>query len=228
MRDPGALLASGRDSDIFEYGAGLVLRRSRAGHSMESEARMMEYARGHGFPVPAVQELSDDGADLVMERIDGSSMVDVAQRRPWTIRQQGRLLADLHERLHRIPAPDWARDAPCGSGDRLVHLDLHPLNVMLSDKGPVVIDWPNAARGDGNVDIALTWILISAGGIPTGWVRAAAMGWGRSLLVGAFLERVDLAMVQPELPKVVEWKAGDPHMTDTEVRAMRAMVVRSD
>ena len=71
MRDPDAPLASGRDSDIFEYGAGLVLRRSRAGHSMESEARMMEYARGHGFPVPAVQELSDDGADLVMERIDG-------------------------------------------------------------------------------------------------------------------------------------------------------------
>ncbi len=77
---------------------------------------MMEYARGHGFPVPAVHELSDDGADLVMERIDGTSMVTVMQRRPWTIRRQGRLLADLHERLHRIPAPDWARDAPCWTG----------------------------------------------------------------------------------------------------------------
>ena len=99
---------------------------------------------------------------------------------------------------------------------------------MLSDKGPVVIDWPNAARGDANVDIALTWVLISAGRIPTGWVRAAAMGWGRSLLVGAFLERVDLTMVKPELPEVVEWKARDPHMNDAEVRAMRAMVARSD
>ena len=226
MRRPGALLASGRDSDIFEYGDGLVLRRSHAGHSMESEARMMEYARGHGFPVPAVHGLSDDGADLVMERIVGSSMVGAAQRRPWTIRQQGRLLAGLHQRLHRIPAPDWARDAPCGRGDRLVHLDLHPLNVMLSDRGPVVIDWPNAARGDGNVDIALTWVLISAGRIPAGRVRAAAMGWGRSLLVGAFLERVDLATVEPVLAEVVEWKAGDPHMSDAEVRAMRALVAR--
>jgi aminoglycoside phosphotransferase (APT) family kinase protein len=228
MKKPGTLLASGRDSDIFEYGPGLVLRRSRAGHSMESEARMMEYARGHDFPVPAVDELSDDGADLVMERIDGTSMVTVAQRRPWTIRQQGRLLADLHERLHRIPAPDWARDAPCGRGDQLVHLDLHPLNVMLTNMGPVVIDWPNAARGDGNIDVALTWVLLSAGGIPTGRVRAAAMGWGRSLMVSAFLERVDLTMVEPELAKVVEWKAGDPHMTDAEIRAMRVMVAQSD
>jgi aminoglycoside phosphotransferase (APT) family kinase protein len=228
MRSPGVLLASGRDADIFEYGDGLVLRRSRAGRSMESEARMMEYARGHGFPVPAVHELSDDGADLVMERIDGTSMVTVAQRRPWTIRQQGRLLAELHERLHRIPAPDWARDAPCGTGDRLVHLDLHPLNVMLSDKGPVVIDWPNAARGDGNIDIALTWVLISAGGIPTGRVRESALGRGRSLLVGGFLERVDLTLVTPKLATVVEWKAGDPHMTDAEIRAMRAMVDQRD
>ncbi len=29
IREPGPLLASGRDSEIFDYGPGLVLRRSR-------------------------------------------------------------------------------------------------------------------------------------------------------------------------------------------------------
>ena len=49
----------------------------------------MEYLRGHGYPVPAVDEVSEDGTDLVMERIDGVSMVDFMTRRPWTIRRQG-------------------------------------------------------------------------------------------------------------------------------------------
>jgi tRNA A-37 threonylcarbamoyl transferase component Bud32 len=69
---------------------------------MAGEARTMEYLRGHGYPVPAVEEISDDGTDLVMERIDGPSMVDYMSRRPWTIRHQGRVLATLHRRLHAI------------------------------------------------------------------------------------------------------------------------------
>jgi len=31
---------------------------------------------------------------------------------------------------------------------RIVHLDLHPENVMLTVSGPVVIDWRNATDGD--------------------------------------------------------------------------------
>jgi hypothetical protein len=66
---PGDLVASGRDSDIFEYGPGLVLRRSRNRRSMVLEAQIMEYLRGQGYPVPAVHTISEDGTDLVMERI---------------------------------------------------------------------------------------------------------------------------------------------------------------
>jgi aminoglycoside phosphotransferase (APT) family kinase protein len=224
MNEPGDLLASGRDSDIFEYGPGLVLRRSRAGHSMAIEARTMEHARAHGYPVPAVDQISDDGTDLVMERVDGPSMFDALSQRPWTVRHQGRLLADLHQRLHEIPAPDWVQDAPFGTGDRLLHLDLHPLNVILSSKGPVVIDWPNARRGDGNSDVALTWILLSAGGVPTGRVKAALLGRGRQLLINGLLAPFDRVAVRAHLADVVEWKVQDPHMSATEQEAMRSLV----
>jgi aminoglycoside phosphotransferase (APT) family kinase protein len=223
MNEPGPRLASGRDSDIFEYGPGLILRRSRNGRSLAVEARTMEHARAHGYPVPAIAEISDDGTELVMEQIEGPLLLEAIGRRPWTIRQQGALLADLHRRLHDIPAPDWVGDAPCGHGDRLVHLDLHPLNVILSAKGPVVIDWPNAARGTGDVDVAATWVLLASGGIPAGRVKAGLMGMGRSMLVNAFLAPFDRARVRDLLPGVVEGKVGDPNMTGQEREAMRAL-----
>ncbi|HEV3131107.1 MAG TPA: phosphotransferase [Acidimicrobiales bacterium] len=226
MREPGTLLASGRDSDIFDYGETMVLRRSRRGRSMREEARIMEYARAHGYPVPAVSEVSDDGTDLVMERVDGPVMLAAIGRQPWTVRRQGALLAELHNRLHEIPAPAWAPEAPCGSGDRLIHLDLHPLNVILTSKGPTVIDWTGAARGAAEVDVALTWVLLASGGIPAGRVKAAVLGTGRSLLVNAFLSGFDLEAIKPQLSAVVEWKVTDPNMTADERQAMRSLAGR--
>jgi aminoglycoside phosphotransferase (APT) family kinase protein len=226
VNHPGPLIASGRDSDIFEYGPGLILRRSRNGRSLAVEARTMEYVRAQGYPVPAIAEISDDGADLVMERIEGPILLDAIGKRPWTVRTQGALLADLHRRLHEIAAPDWVEDAPSGPGDRLVHLDLHPLNVILSAKGPVVIDWPNAARGAGDVDVAVTWVLLASGGIPAGRMKAALMGMGRSMLIKAFLAPFELGPVRELLPGVVEWKVRDVNMTPEEQQAMWALVHR--
>ena len=130
MKGPGPLLASGRDSDIFEYGPGLVLRRSREGHSMTAEARTMAFMREQGYPVPAVEQVSDDGFDIVMERIEGVTMVEALGRAPWTMPRHAATLADLHHRLHDIDAPDFLPAAPVGSGTKVLHLDLHPLNVM--------------------------------------------------------------------------------------------------
>ena len=145
MRDPGPLLASGRDSEIFAYGPGLVLRRSRGRRSMEKEAKVMRYVAARGYPAPRVEELSADGSELVMERIEGPTLLEAVSTQPWTLRRNAATLAVLHDRLHAIPGPEWLDPLP-GGGDRLVHLDLHPVNVILSHKGPVLIDWTNAAR----------------------------------------------------------------------------------
>ncbi|HEV7957899.1 MAG TPA: phosphotransferase [Acidimicrobiales bacterium] len=226
MNEPGPLLASGRDSDIFEYGDGLVLRRSRRGRSMATEARVMEYVREHGFPAPRVHELSDDGTELVMERVDGPSMLEVLGARPWTIRRMGFVLGTLHNSLHHIPGPEWVRASPVGVGDELVHLDLHPGNVLISAVGPVVIDWANVARGDGNADAALSWLLMSAGTVDAGSVKSALLELARSRMIKAFLKRFDRAKVAARMPAVVAWKLSDPNMSEVEQVAMRALLAK--
>jgi len=224
----GPLIAAGRDADIFAYGDRLVLRRSRQGRSMMAEAKVMEYVRGHGYPVPAIDHLSDDGTDLVMERVDGRSMVEVLGRKPWTLRDNGKLLGGLHRRLHEIPAPDWVAPGPGAEGRCLLHLDLHPLNVLLGPAGPVVIDWTNATAGEGVTDVALTWVLMEAGEIPGNRLKAAMMGRARGALVAGFLNSFDLAPVRAALRAVVEWKVRDPHMSEAEQDRMWAVVGREE
>lgn len=193
---------------------------------MAVEAKTMEHVRSHGYPVPAVESLSDDGFDLVMERLDGPSMLGALERRPWSLRRCASMLAVLHHRLHEIPPPPWIPDAPFGSGDRLLHLDLHPLNVMMTSRGPVVIDWPNAVRGDPSVDVALTWVLMACGSIPGGGAKTAVLGRFRASLVKSFLGHFDLNPVRAYLEDAVAWKVQDPHMSDGEQAAMWALARR--
>nr|WP_312870502.1 phosphotransferase [Streptomyces himalayensis] len=48
------------------------------------------------------------------------------------------------------------RVSRCGDvvvpGVRVLHLDLHPENVLLTQRGPVVIDWANSEEGHPDLD----------------------------------------------------------------------------
>ena len=195
---------------------------------MAQEARTMAYLREQGYPVPAVEEVSDDGVDLVMERIDGPSMVEALARQPWTVRRQARTLAELHLQLHQIAPPDFLPPAPVGSGEQVVHMDLHPLNVIVGPTGPVVIDWTNASVGDPNVDVALAWVLMGAGQIPGNGAVAVLLGRFRALLVNGFVSHFDRAGVVGSLRETVTWKVQDLHMSDAEVASMWTIVERAE
>lgn len=184
----------------------------------------MEYVRSQGYPVPAVEEVSDDGTAMVMERVEGVDMVAAITKRPWTIPRQGRVLADLHRRLHELTAPGWLHDAPVGRGDRVLHFDLHPLNVMIGPRGPVVIDWTGACRGDPAVDVALAWVLMTAGDVPTGRILGMILGRARAVLVKSFLGSLDVDVVKQSLGEVVAWKCSDPHMSVGEQDRMWQVV----
>jgi aminoglycoside phosphotransferase (APT) family kinase protein len=220
---PGPLIARGRAADVFAAGAGRVLRRYRDGEGddTDAEALVMEHARRHGFPVPAVHAAS--GRELVLERVDGPTLLADLGRRPWRVRHHGALLADLHRRLHRIPAPDGL-PARLSNGDRLLHLDLHPDNVLLAPTGPVVIDWSNAARGDPADDVALTWAIIATSVVPGSLAFRTLARAGRDLLLGAFLAGVDTERAQARLRAVANYRHDtDPHLLPAERRALAVL-----
>jgi aminoglycoside phosphotransferase (APT) family kinase protein len=223
VSDPGPLLGRGRAADVYALDRTRVLRRYRRPSCTPREAAVMERARADGYPVPRVHDLTE--TDLVMDRIDGPTMVDDMARRPWRLRQHARTLASLHHRLHDIPAPAWL-GTPLGDGAVIIHLDLHPLNVILGPDGPVVIDWSNAARGDGNVDVALTWLLIMVGRPDEGaFTKLAAVG--RSLFARPFLARFVRDEVMAHLDAAAGYKLADPNMRAVEQRAIRRLVANT-
>ena len=63
-----------------------------------------------------------------------------------------------------------------GDDDRLLHLDLHPDNVLVAGQGVMVIDWQNAARGPAGADLAKTWISPAAASVPENTAKAAMLG----------------------------------------------------
>jgi len=182
------LIAQGRTADVFDLGGGRVLRRYRTGDDVALEARIMLYLEELGYPVPHVFDA--DGTDLVMERVEGGTLFDEMVHEPAQYRRYGRLLGELHERLHRIAAPSWLDDtASVGDGTAVViHRDLHPQNVILSERGPVVIDWNIATAGSAAVDAAITVILTLGADLGVDAVVAEQVEPYRALLVDAFLE----------------------------------------
>ncbi len=214
MAEPGPLVGRGRAADVYDLGGGRVLRRYRTDHDSGPEAELMRHLDAHGFPVPSVYDV--DGRDLVMARVDGVSQLDDLQRRPWRVAAHGRVLADLHHRLDRVPAPG-------GAAGRVVHLDLHPGNVLCTDDGPVVIDWSNATVADPAEDVATTWLLLAVGRPDGGRVLQALAALLRRRLLAAFLGRVDVPAARQALPLICERRLVDPNTGPEEMAAIRAL-----
>ena len=180
----------------------------------------MRHARAHGYPVPEVLDVN--GPDLVLERIDGPTMQAALVRDPGALRRQVGVLAELHPRLHQIEAP--AGIAALGTGETLVHLDLHPANVILSPSGPYVIDWANARRGHWADDVAQTIVVV--------WSALADESFARREIVvhefvAELLRSFDRAVVVAHLPAAVARRLADPNVSDAERDVVRAQRISS-
>jgi aminoglycoside phosphotransferase (APT) family kinase protein len=204
-------IGAGRASAVYDLGDGTVLRRTERPEDLAREASVMRHVRGHGYPVPQVVAVRADG--LVLERVDGPTMLGDMRRRPWRMRGHVRTLVDLQKRLHLIDAPPGLRSA--GDGMKLIHLDFHPDNVLLSPAGPVVIDWTNARCGDPALDVAMTWVIAATSG--------GALG---RRMVRWYLAEHDVARVRAALPLAAERRIADPNVTDEERARVRRLVGR--
>jgi aminoglycoside phosphotransferase (APT) family kinase protein len=207
------LIAEGRASEVFDLGDGRVLRRFKRGGRPQREALVMRHARLRGYPVPEVLEITAE--TLVLEKVDGPTMWEATTEDPSTMPAHAESLARLHRQLHEIAAPDGL--AAVGDGDRLVHLDLHPANVILSPAGPVVIDWTNARSGEPAFDVAVTWVI---GATSTG------LGSLARAFVDRFLPHFDRGEIRESLRAAAEYRLADANVTDEERQAVRELMAR--
>lgn len=221
---PGALIGTGRAADVYALNDGRVLRRYRTAYSCAAEAELMGYLRQAGYPVPAVYAV--DHRDLIMERLHGPTMLADMASRPWRAGRHARSLARLHDDLHRIPAPAGLRQ-PLGPGGQVLHLDLHPANVMLTASGPVVIDWTNASAGPPGADVAMAYLIMAtsdADGLPS-WLSPAVSGLRR-----VFLRRFRAAVTDdpaPYLARAAGYRLADVNVRPAEAARLRRLASRA-
>jgi aminoglycoside phosphotransferase (APT) family kinase protein len=155
-----------------------------------------------------------------MERLDGHGMLTEIQRRPWRLWALGTRLGRVHAELNSVRAPaslpelrkelkrriDGEVSIPSDlrtaaldeldrlpDGEFLCHGDFQPDNVLLCASGPVVIDWPNATRGDPCADFARTLLMMRLGALPPGTPPLIrSLQWaGRGLLLRAYVAGYD-------------------------------------
>ncbi len=208
--EPGTLLASGRAADVYDQGDGTVLRRYRSDHDVADEARLMIWLAEQGFPVPVVHLA--DGRDLVMAKIVGPTMLEDLARRPWRLVGHARVLARLQKRLNRLPAPDWL-DTRQGvpTGDSVLHLDLHPMNVIFVGDDPMVIDWTNGSRGSASFDAAMTSVLMSTAELSARRDRLAV-----GLFVFSFEMFRGRRVTRSSIRAAATYRLADPNITEVE------------
>jgi aminoglycoside phosphotransferase (APT) family kinase protein len=143
------------------------------------------------------------------------------------LRRHAKVLAELHRRLHALDAPDWLKQLDDG-GDRIVHLDLHPLNVLYGPNGPVLIDWTNAARGRSETDLAQTWLIIAASDVSDQGLIARIGAPLQRRFANLVMREFERDAVVPFLRPVTESRAHDRNITPGEVDAMWRITTREE
>ncbi|SNX58104.1 phosphotransferase family enzyme [Streptomyces sp. TLI_55] len=202
MEITGRLIGSGRASDVYEIDEEWVLRRDREGYADAlAEAAVMEHLRGHGYPVPQVRLDASSRSDLVMTRLHGPTMLAAFAAGRIDAREAGTVLAQLLRRLHAVPG-------------RIVHLDLHPDNVMLTDDGPYVIDWANAEEGDPGLDWGMSAVILAQVAVGEEAIAEPA----RAMLAALLADPSDLT--EEGLAEALGRRAVNPTMSRAETELL--------
>ena len=182
--DTAVLRPLGGASDSSWDAGSRVLRVGRRAR-MDIELAALTAASGM-LPVPRVIDRAEVGGNsaVLLERLPGQPAADLAHQRPQLARAAGWACGGVHALLARVPAHPGvppARDAPPGlhgsDGACVLHLDLHPFNVLVSDHAELtgVLDWANAAAGPPVLDRARSWAILTLD--PAARARRDQPGW---------------------------------------------------
>ena len=210
----------GRGDGVGRPGGDWVLRRYRDGWGdwgdATVEAEVMEYVRGHGYPVPRVR--SATRTDMVLERLSGPTMLGAFAAGELDPVRGGAILARLLHDLHALPPRTHATDpAP-----RVLHLDLHPENVVITSHGPQVIDWNNAEEGPPGLDWGMSALILAQVAVDTADFRADLAHATLTALLAHQSDGGPSALTHDGLVEARRRRAATPTMSAREVELLGA------
>ena len=186
----GRLLAAGNVAEVFEWGSRAVkLYRSTAAKRVAfREAAIHAAVEALGLPVPAVWSVQQVGDrwGVVFDRVPPTSFAERMRADAAGGARYLETLTRLHTRIHAHVAPRFGslkvrlstniaqtklldeprkrallgRLADLPEGDRLCHGDFHAMNVLGDAMRPIIIDWPDAGRGDPAADVCRSYLLM--------------------------------------------------------------------
>lgn len=170
IADSAHLIARGRNADVYLMNDTQVLRRLHTGAQTYPNIDLLRHLNALGFPTTRIIQV--EGTDLILERLHGPNLLQALDAREVTMSQGVRILLDLHAALHALPPPPRAEEAPAEATQptvpttpsakvSMLHLDLHPGNILLTADGPRVIDWESARLGSAGVDLATTALVFA-------------------------------------------------------------------
>lgn len=161
----------------------LRLMRPEQRQAALRERAAMDAARAAGLPAPGVRAAAEVAGHpvLLLDWLPGETVREALIRSPHRAGAIGKAFGEMQARLHQVPAPaammradytwiDWADpdpilrqclDAAADGPAKLLHLDYHPLNVLVAGEHVTgVLDWTNAAGGDPRADVARTYTIL--------------------------------------------------------------------
>lgn len=156
----------------------------------------LEACEKGGLPAPRVETAGEvQGVPaVVLSWCPGKPLLSVIENHPWSVWRMGRLFGRMQARLHALTPPaelvakapdDWVwrvgdKHAALAahvlslqpSIDSLIHMDFHPLNLIVDGATVTgIVDWAGAAAGDRRADLARTVATLLAAPVPPGPLR---------------------------------------------------------
>ncbi|MFD6278215.1 phosphotransferase [Streptomyces sp. NPDC060209] len=211
----GPLLGSGRTADVYALDGSWVLRRYRHDIDTTGELAVMSYLSASGFPVPRIGPPAAESlpTDLVVQRLTGPTLAEALLAGTVTEGEGADLLARLLRELHAIP-PRLSQDPD----DRILHLDLHPENVILAPEGAMVIDWLTTREGPPALDRAMTSLILAQVALDPSFPAGPQL----QDLLAALLSRfaADGGVPADALARATALRAQDPQLTAHETAVL--------
>ena len=185
----GEKTGEGAFSEAYAWAPGQVVKLFKAGVSHllgRHEVRMIRAVRAAGVPVPEVfGEVTLDGRfGIVLQRLDGPTLLQLTRTGAVTFDQAGAIVAALAMSIHKTPPPpevlsmrEYMEDQlghddgklipkhiateSLPPGDGLCHTDLSPGNVIMTAEGPKLVDWAGAKRGPAVLELGFLHVVLS-------------------------------------------------------------------